>query len=202
MLRLIFNLFEKKFISHLHRKNGTKLTKDNMVFSFHDLEGNAYYSFPKELSIPIVRFGKIQEFYTWLSAGMTGEEIEKLIDSADKALTGLVNGDKKGFAKTGFILHEMKERKKMIIHPELYYNIIAAQLVRHDENVNEWNQDIQLQKVEQFKRMDAEGDYFFLATNELLKQLTSLDITRNQLQTMLRESAIQIKSMDLMMQNL
>lgn len=202
MLRLIFNLFEKRFLVYLHKKNGTKLSKDNMLFSFHDLDGNAYYSFPKELAIPIIRLGKLQEYYTWLSAGMTGDEIDKLIDSADKALTGLMTGDKKGFAKAGFILAQMKDRKQMVIHPELYYNILAAQIIRHDEKVNEWNQDIQLQKVEAFKRMDQETDTFFLATNELRKQLTSLDITRELLLSLLKESEVEIKAMETMMERL
>lgn len=201
MLKLIFNLFEKRFLVYLHRKHGTRLTKDNMAFSFHDLEGNSYYSFPKELAIPIVRLGKLQEYYTWLSAGMTGEELDKMVDVCDKALSeGLKSA--KGVAKIGFILSEMKDRKKMVLHPEIYYNIIAAQLVRHDEKPNEWNNDIQLQKVEAFKKMDAESDVFFLATQELLAQLSSSNITREQLQNLLKDSMVRIRAMEEVMSRL
>lgn len=173
-----------------------------MAFSFHDLDGNAYYSFPKEVAIPVIRLGKLQELYTWLSAGLSGTEIEKLLDAADKALTGIVSGDKKGLAKAGFVISEMKDRKGMVVHPEIYYQIIAAQVIRHDEKVNEWNNDIQVQKVEAFKRMDAESDVFFLATQELLQQLNLSNITRTQFQDLLKESQLKIKALEEMMQRL
>lgn len=185
-MKWFYNAFEKQFIKHLHRKNGTKLNKDNMIFSFHDLDGNSYYSFPKDLSIPIIRLGKLQEFYTWLSAGITGQELSKLIDAADKALTNGLT-ENKGIAKIGFILSELKDRKNMVIHPELYYNIIAAQLIRDDEKVNEWNNDIHMQKVEAFKKMDAHTDVFFLATQELIMELGLSTITKQELQKSFRD---------------
>ncbi len=43
---MLFKLFEKRFIKYLLKKNGAGFTKDNMVLNFHDLDGNAYYSFP------------------------------------------------------------------------------------------------------------------------------------------------------------
>lgn len=190
---MLFKLFEKRFIKYLLKKNGAGYTKENMTLSFHDLEGNSYYSFPKDVSLPVVRLGKLQEYYTWLSAGVTGEELEKLIDIADKALTNGLK-DQKGIAKIGFILSELKDRKNMVMHPELYYNIIAAQTIRHDEKVNEWNNEIQMQKVEAFKLMDKESDYFFLITQQLFPQLGSLSITRIQLLDMFQESIARIKA--------
>lgn len=192
-MRLLFNIFEKKFIKHLLKKNAVGFTKENLTFSFHDLDGNSYYSFPKDVALPVVRLGKLQEFYTWLSAGVTGEELEKMIDAADKALTNGLK-DQKGVAKIGFILSELKDRKNMVLHPELYYNIIAAQTIRHDEKINEWNNEIQMQKVDAFKLMDKESDTFFLATHELLLQLNSSSITRTQLQNLLAESLFRIKA--------
>lgn len=197
-MRLLFSLLEKKFIKYLLKKNGVGFTKDNLTLSFHDLEGNSYYSFPKDVAMPVVRLGKLQEFYTWLSAGVTGEELEKMIDAADKALSnGLKDG--KGIAKIGFILSELKDRKNMVLHPELYYNIIAAQTIRHDEKINEWNQEIQMQKVESFKLLDKENDSFFLATRELLAQLNSLSTTKKQLHDLLNQSLIRIKAMEEML---
>lgn len=192
-MKWFYNLFEKQFIKHLHQKAGTKMTKDNMVFAFHDLDGNSYYSFPKDLSIPIIRLGKLQEFYTWLSAGVTGIELEKLVNEADKALTdGIKNA--KGIAKIGFILSELKDRKNMVLHPELYYNIIATQIIRHDEKVNEWNNDIHMQKVAAFKRMDSETDVFFLATQGLIEGFHSLTITREKLQGSFQECMARTKA--------
>jgi hypothetical protein len=198
-MQLIYKALEKGFIKYLLKKNGTGFTKDNMTFSFHDLDGNAYYSFAKDVSLPVVRLGKLQEYYTWLSAGVTGEELEKMIEAADSALTNGLK-DAKGMAKIGFILSELKDRKNMVLHPELYYNIIAAQVIRHDEKVNDWNNEIQMQKVEAFKEMDKYSDTFFLATHELLMQLNSLSITRQQLHDLLEESTLRIKAMKEMLQ--
>jgi hypothetical protein len=195
---MLFKLFEKRFIKYLLKKNGAGFTKDNMVLNFHDLDGNAYYSFPKDVSLPIVRLGKLQEYYTWLSAGVTGEELERMVDIADKALTNGLK-DQKGMAKIGFILSELKDRKNMVLHPELYYNIIACQLIRHDEKVNEFNNEIQMQKVEAFKLLDKENDSFFLATQQLFPQLDLLSITKAQLHVMFQESVQRIKAMNVIM---
>ena len=127
-MKLLFNLLEKRFLKHLLSKHKVGLTKDNLNHLFNDLEGNIYYSFPKEVALPMVRMAKLQEFYTWLSAGITGDELSYLIDEADKALAnGLKDG--KGIAKIGFILSEIKDRKNMVIHEELYYNILATSRV-------------------------------------------------------------------------
>jgi len=196
---MIFKLFEKRFIKYLLKKNGSGFTKDNLVYAFSDLDGNSYYSFPKDVSLPVVRLGKLQEFYTWLSAGVTGDELSKMVDVADAALTNGLK-DQKGMAKIGFILSELKDRKNMVLHPELYYNIIASQLIRHDEKINDWNNEIQMQKVEAFKLMDRESDSFFLATHELLMQLSSLSITRQQLHDLLDESILRTKAMNEILQ--
>lgn len=198
-MKIVYRLLEKGFLNYLLKKNGSKFTKDNLMFSFNDLNGNAYYSFPKEVELPIIRLGKLQEYYTWLSAGITGDELEKMVDECDKALSnGLKDG--KGIAKIGFFLNEIKDRKNMCIHPELYYNMLAVQLIRHDEKVNDFNNDIQMQKVEAFKEMDKHSDSFFLHTQQLLKALNLSNITRERLHEMFKESLIRIKAMHEMLQ--
>lgn len=193
-MQLIYRLFEKGFLKYLLKKNGTKLTKDNLVFNFCDLDGNMYYSFSKEVELPIVRLGKLQEYYTWLSAGITGDELERMVDECDKALSnGLKDG--KGLSKIGFFLSEIKDRKNMCIHPEIYYNMLAVQLIRHDEKVNDFNNDIHLQKVEAFKLLDKENDSFFLQTQQYLKALNLSNITREKLQEMFKESLVRIRAM-------
>ena len=167
---------EKKFLEYLHKKNGTKITRDNLTFAFNDLDGNGYYKFDKEVSLPMARLGKLHEYIKWLSAGITGDEMEVLIDQADKALTeGLKTG--KNASKIGFILSELKDRKNMVVHDELFYNIIAVQFIRHDENITEFNNEIQMQKVQAFRRLNQENDTFFLNIQEFLKALNWSTIT-------------------------
>lgn len=187
MLKLIFRLFEKRFIRYLNKKNGIKLTKDNLVFAFHDLDGTAYYKFSKELDLPLIRAAKVQEFLMWLVKGVSKEEYLKALDLAESALVKGVS-DQKGTAKIGYVIHELKDRCNMTLHDELFYNIIAAQLIRSDESPNSFNNDIHMQKVDAFKLMDKDDDTFFLGIRELLGPLGLSNITKEQLEQLLKHS--------------
>lgn len=197
----VYRLFENGFLKYLHRKNGTKLTKDNLSFSFFDLDGNGYYKFPKELAIPMVRLGKLHEYIKWLSAGITGSELDALLDNADRALMdGLKTG--KNAAKIGFVISELRDRKKMVVHDELFYNIIAIQIIRHDEKPTEFNNDIQLQKVKAFRQLNESSDTFFLNISEYLKALNWSNITRDELMDILHNSTIHREATNELMEKL
>jgi hypothetical protein len=200
-MRFIFNLFEKQFLKYLLTKHSTGMTKDNLTFAFADLDSNLYYQFPKEVALPMVRIAKLQEYYTWLSAGLTGDELVKMVDKADEALSNGLK-DSKGVAKIGFILSEIKDRKNMVVNEEIYYNILAAQLVRHDEDVSGWNNDIQMQKVQAFKEMDNAGTDFFLYTQELRSQLGWSNTSREELRKLFHESMLKVKAMSEMLERL
>lgn len=189
MLKWIFNRYEKKFLQFLHKKNGIKLTKDNLTISFHDLDGNAYYKFPKGIELPLSRVSKMQEYMMWMQKGFDSKEYLEALDYAE---SGLENGikDGKGLSKIGFILGQFRERTKMIIHDELFYNIIAIQVIRHDESVTDFSNDIHMQKVEMFKKMNKADDTFFLATQEYLEAFGLLNTTKSQLDKLLHESRV------------
>jgi len=184
MLNWIFNRYEKQFLVFLHKKNGTKLTKENLSFAFADLEGNSYYKFQKELALPMERLGKLHEYIKWLSAGITGDELEVMISQCEKAISEALK-DPKQWSKIGWALSEIKDRKTMVVHDELFYNIIACQIIRHDESITEFNNDIQMQKVASFRRLITENDSFFLNISEYLKALNWSNITTDELQNLL-----------------
>lgn len=187
MLKLIFRLFEKRFIRYLNKKNEIKLTKDNLAFAFHDTDGNGYYKFSKELELPLCRAAKIQEYVTWLVRGCSKHEYLNLVEVADTALScGLKDG--KGMANLGYALHEMKERVKMVVHDELFYNILAVQYIRNDEDPTSFSNEIQQQKVEAFIKLNSSGDTFFLAIQESLGQFGLSNISKIQLDQILNES--------------
>lgn len=196
-----FNKYEKEFFAYLNKKNGVTLTKENLAFSFYDLNGNAYYKFPKEIELPITRTGKVQEQLMWLSKGVSVEEYTKALDVADKALTdGLLN--KKGGAKIGFIIEELRDRCKMVIHDELFYNIIATQIIRQDESVSEFNNQIHMEKVVAFKELDSKNDTFFLNIQEYLEAFGLFNITKTQLEHLLNESRVVRQSLEKMLNSL
>ncbi len=192
---------EKAFLDYLHKKNGTKLSKENLTFAFNDLDGNGYYKFGKDLGLPMARLGKLHEYIKWLSAGITGDELEILLDQADKALTdGIKTG--KNASKIGFVLSEIRDRKQMVVHDELFYNIIAVQFVRHDEDVTTFNNDIQMQKVASFRRLNTENDTFFLNIHEFLKALNWSAITIDEFKSLLLDSQAHRNATTQMVENL
>lgn len=180
---------EKEFLIYLHKKNGTKLTRDMLVYSFNDLDGNSYSKFQTETGLPMARLGKLHEYIKWLSAGITGDELEIIIDQADKAIMECVKSGK-NWSKIGWALSEIKDRKNMIIHDELFYNIIAVQLIRQDESITEFNNEIQMQKVASFRRLNTENDTFFLNIHEFLKALNWSNITIEEFRNLLTGSQV------------
>lgn len=197
----VYSLFEKGFLKYLHKKNGTKLTKDNLSFSFFDLEGNGYYKFPKDLSLPMGRLGKLHGYTKWLSAGVDGRELDIMLDNIDKALTdGIKTG--KNAAKIGFVVSQLKERKQMIVHDELFYNIIAIQIIRHDESPTEYNQEIHQTKVEAFRKLNETNDTFFLNISEYLKAFNWSNITKDELLLILQDSTTHRQAESEMMEKL
>lgn len=183
----MLNWIEKYWLKRINKKMSIKLTVNNLVQTLIDMDGNAYYSFPKEIEMPISRMAKLQEYLMWLAKGISKDEYLKAIEYAEQ---GLENGlkDAKGVAKIGFILHELKDRCNMVIHDELFYNIIAVQLIRQDESPTDFNNEIHLQKVEAFKKMDIQDDAFFLCMQEFLNQLGYKDITKMNLEELIRQS--------------
>lgn len=165
MIKLIGRLFRKKVV--------TSIPHSKLEICFTDSNGAKYYKFPEAMSLPIERFGKLQEFMMWMSAGLTSAELDTLLDEADKALTsGLTSG--KNASKIGFVLSQIRERKNMVIHTELLYNFLAVQVIREDEPTEHFNNAIHLEKIEQFKRETAEGKTYDFFLRIGLKKLNDL----------------------------
>lgn len=151
----------------------TSIPHSRLEKCFKDSTGHTYYKFPEAMSLPIERFGKLQEYMMWMSAGLTSSELELLLDEADKALTaGLVQG--KNAAKIGFVLQQIRDRKNMVIHTELLYNFLAVQVVREDELPEFFNNALHIEKIEQFKLETANGKTYDFFLRIGLKKLNDL----------------------------
>lgn len=200
-MKLLFSFLEKKFIKYLVEKQGQKIDIKNLKFEFVDLDGNSYYGFPKEVLLPIGRLAKLQEYVMWLQKGIDAKEYESMLDNADIAITeGLTN--KKGGSKLGFIISELKDRKNMVVHEELFYNFIAVQLIRSDESITEFNNEIQMQKVEAIRNLNQKDDSFFLTIQKYLEVLNLSNITRAELMSLLEESITRVEATKKLLQNL
>lgn len=151
----------------------TSIPHSKLELCFTDCNGKKYYKFPESMSLPIERFGKLQEFMMWMSASLTGQELELLIDEAEKALMTAMT-DKKGFAKIGYVLTMIKERKTMCVHTELLYNFLSVQVIREDEKPEFFNNAIHLEKIDQFKKETADGKTYDFFLRIGLKKLNDL----------------------------
>src|SRR3990167_7035211 len=165
MIKWIGEIFSKKVI--------TGIPHSKLELCFTDSTGRKYYKFPEAMSLPIERFGKLQEFMMWMSAGLTSAELDILLDEADKALMGgLTTG--KNASKIGFVLTQIRERKNMVIHTEFLYNFLAVQVIREDEQAEHFNNAIHLDKIEQFKKETADGKTYDFFLHIGLKKLNDL----------------------------
>lgn len=164
MKKLIYNLFKKDFTAYVHHDR-ERLTHKNLAYWFSDNDGKKYYKFPEHSALPIERLANLKMLYSWLSSGISGEEMQSIIDVMKKALhEGLGHPD--ATAKIATMINVIEERMKYSFHLELYYNIIATLAVREDESPEVFNNDIQMQKVIAFKELTSNGgSYFFFGKN-------------------------------------
>lgn len=152
-----------------------------LEYAITDLNGVKYYRFSQDAAIPIERWGKLNEYMMWMSAGLTAGELDKLIDVAEKAIADGLSKDTRNVAKISTVLNEIKERKNMVVHTELFYNYVAVQLIREDETPDTFNNEIHLQKVEQFKKeVDAGNSYDFFFSIGLKKLSALMDMSKNE----------------------
>src|SRR3990167_10370512 len=166
MIKWIGKLFRRKKVI-------TSIPHSKLELCFTDSCGCKYYKFPEAMSLPIERFGKLQEFMMWMSASLTPTEFDSLIDEGEKALMTCMT-DKKGFSKIGYIFTMMRERREMVIHTELLYNFLAVQVIRQDEQAEHFNNAIHLEKIVQFKEETKDGKTYDFFLRIGLKKLNDL----------------------------
>lgn len=135
-----------------------------LEYGFTDSNGIKYNKFPKGTDIPVERMGKINEYQMWLSAGLTHTELEKFLAEIEDAIGDGLKNNMKNAARIGACVYKIRERKNMVVHTELFYNYVAVQLIREDEDPAIFNESIHQEKVAQFKKEVAAGnsyDFFF-----------------------------------------
>lgn len=153
--------------------------KANLVFAFTDHAGNHYYKYHDDTLMPVGRIAIIQKFITEATRGLTKDELYRLLDIADNHIaSGLTNP--KNAAKVSAIIHEIRLREELINNEVVYLNYLASIYIRYDEDPNEFNIDIQKEKVEAFRkasRVTDEKSSFFFHLPEYAELCKSLNIT-------------------------
>lgn len=164
-MRIIYNLFKKKFQQYAHQDRD-KLTHKSLVHWFTGNDGMNYFKFPSNMVLPLERLANLKMLYSWLSSGISGEEMQSIIEIMKKSLhEGL--GQPDATARIATMINVLEERIKFSFHLELYYNIVATLAIREDESPEVYNNDIQMQKVKAFKDLTANGGTYFFFQEKL-----------------------------------
>lgn len=166
---------------------------ERMTVAFVDSNNRVYYKYADPMDMPMVRKGKYDEYIKWLSRGIDGEELELMIDSIDKAVDECINtmdknGRIKNISKVSALTKEMRIRKELIVHEEIYFRIMSVSYVREDENPAVWDITLEAEKVEQFKQDSKGGLYDFFMEGPLAGHIAGLNLSEEELTASMNES--------------
>ena len=158
---------------------------DELEYSFVDLLGRRYYSFPEATSLPIERLGKLEEYKVLMSSGLHKGVVDEITSAMEDILSKIVNSgldnevkknSSKNLANLGVLINELKERQKIFIPIELFYAFLACQLVREDENPYAFNEAIHKDKIVSLMELNEKNGGFFFGQKELNQLINLLNM--------------------------
>jgi len=188
-----FNKHRPEILRLYNAELTQKFRAYNLVPRYTDMNGLAYFAFPKDMGLPVERLGKLYHYTELLFKGLSASEDEAIDNAIESNLeAGIRNAKNKSAAKIGALLIERKKRRGIILHHELIYNILAVQWIREDEEPTVFNNEIQKQKVEQFQRESEAGNsHPFFQAPELIQLNSFLKMSIEEWEQSLNESRIQ-----------
>lgn len=173
MIRPLYNNF-RPFRNWINGLITEKLTAyDNkanleLIFILDHPGPNKYYRYTDEFNIPLDRYGYLQDYLTQMSAKLSRPELEMIITLWEKnheAFMNMAAGKlrAKPLSEIGFLIQEVKERKDIIIHADIFADIVATIYIREDEIGEPYNEKIHEQKKAAFREAKKKDfDPFYL----------------------------------------
>lgn len=143
-----------------------------------DSNGLKYYENEDWFNYSLTRKEQLMIKVGEMGARINQEEFKKWREVMKKALN---NGENPDFAMIGFCLQEWDIREKeLTIYSPAYIEIAAIFYIREDEDIDQFDEEIQRQKVKQLE-YDFETIKGFFFTPELNKLLGFSQITDQEL---------------------
>jgi hypothetical protein len=182
------------FIKYYFLEQSKKSGFEKMIKVFVDSSGKDYYTTQNDFDTPLERIRGVERCVRQISAGLSGEEDDKIIQAMERALG---DGKKPNMAMIGHLIIEKKRRKEMLLHPDAMFDLLAYKYVRADEDPSVIDKTIHAQKIEQFRKDSRDGlyDFFYkMGLSAYIPYLTKLESDWNEYY---RESEAKIKAMNI-----
>lgn len=186
MIKLLWKLFGKQLKAFYLSEQNTPVTLKELSYAFSTEK--KYYRFPSSMALPVPRYGKLQEYLMYMSARLTAENIDLLINKGIEVIENGIKNDN-GASKVAAILHQLGDRNDKIIPHQLIYNFLAVQYVREDEDPKVFNNEIHMEKVDDL--MANSDNSFFFRLPELKKLLNLTTMSETEWKTYVSESESQ-----------
>lgn len=158
----LYDRHRADFLRLERERYAPKLERTNLEERFTTDAGHKYYGFPSTLQLPLERYARLREFLAYLGAGISAEELAKLVDAADAALAAGVKTGKNA-ARIGLCLAEIRERASTILHHELLVHVLAVQLIRDDERPEIFDEVLHREKFTELLAASQAGAPFFFS---------------------------------------
>lgn len=173
-----------------------------MEVAFTDSNGVKYYKYLKDLDIPIIRFSHLQVYIQEMAAGFNRNEIELFLTALETALAGTEKTEgKPDIGMMGWLLKEMRMRKDVLAHEEVLFWMVAALYIREDQNPAVWDEEIEEQKIKQFKLDSQGGLYGFFYGAGLSKYMPYFEKLKGDLTAYLRRGENKVKAMKMILED-
>jgi hypothetical protein len=192
--KLIYKLFKPFFLKYYFLDQSKKSGFEKMVKVFVDSNGKAYYTTPNDFDTPLERIRGIERCVRQISAGLSEDEDNKILDAMEKALG---DGKKPNIAMIGHLIIEKRRRKDMTLHPDAMFDLLAYKYVREDEDPSVIDKTIHAQKIEQFRKDSKDGLYDFFYKMGLSAYIPYLTKSENDWNEYYRESEVKIEALNI-----
>jgi hypothetical protein len=162
--------------------------KGKLKYLFTANNGEKFYTFPSDLAQPIVRFSKVQGFLERLSAGVSGEELERILTVMENAIQSGLK-DPKQAAKVAACVHTMRMRKGDVIHKDLLLNVAAMLIIGEKEDPLQVSEDYHQHKLDVFsKEIELSSPHAFFLKISIAPLLGLTGISEEELQLLWEEN--------------
>jgi hypothetical protein len=157
---------------------------------------HTYTIWNNELAFPLCRFAEHIRLIELLSLGITGEEMDKIIQAMQGLMAkGLAKPD--NVSKLGALIENMKTRREYVLHKDILINIVALHCIRSDESAYKFDAIIHSDKVKDLSEFaNKEESYGFFLRAGLEKLSTYMKVSTEELVQSINESALLIRQLN------